>query len=65
MLFPCSLAIRLQTVMWLNNQSFLQSELKLREDLAAFKKNVDNMFLITMGIFVFCKFLHFFKQSNP
>ena len=39
-----------------SNQSILQSELKLREDLAALKKNVDCMFLITMGIFVFCKF---------
>jgi hypothetical protein len=42
-----------------SNQSILQPELKLQEDLAAFKKNVDNMFLITMGIFVFCKFWHF------
>ncbi len=42
-----------------SNQSILQLELKLQEDLAAFKKNVDNMFLITMGIFVFCKFWHF------
>lgn len=38
------------------NQSLLQSQLKLRDDLAALKKNVDIMFLIIMGIFVFCKF---------
>nr|CAH0104710.1 unnamed protein product [Daphnia galeata] len=42
--------------MWqINNQSLLlQTELKLREDLADLKKNVDCMFLIVMGIFVFC-----------
>ena len=35
------------------------SQLALRDDLADLKKNLDMMFLIVMGMFVFCKSFRF------